>query len=150
MNDRERRIKAILRTENIQRTAEKLYEKKFAIQLIRYFDRPAFRIEGKTEFDRAGNPKGERTTRVAEDYPTLYGYLSDLGITREIFDIWVRTHVEFARAFDMARQCQFNILLTNALRGDYNATIAKLELIATHGVSEDRVAEPLEIKLTVV
>ena len=148
--DRKANIKAIIDAKDIEETAEKLYEKKYVGILLNYFINSLNENSEKSEQNKALYSKTEKKQSKEGDYPTIWGFLTMTGLTKSVLDVWINNHVEFKRAYEMATQAQLNTLLVNALNGNFNATIAKLELTATHGMSESGSTEPVEVKLTVV
>lgn len=87
-----------------------LYREEVCDELFEYFDRDPY--ESVDGVDRPC------------DFPTFAGFARKIGRHRSTLNDWTRKYVEFADAWAIAKECQEHILVTNGLRGLYNASFA--------------------------
>lgn len=132
--------RALLNAENFDSVAESLYREEYAESLVEYFDRQPFNKVVRTEYDKTGAVKSEKEEYVAVDYPTFERFAAHLGVSCRVLEMWRNKYEAFDRAMIMAQELQRGLLLTLAMSGDYNGTMAKLELLA-HGYVEGNKGE---------
>lgn len=121
------------------------YKREYAEMLIKYFG-----IEPSREVK-----KGKKTIRVANEYPMFEKFARDLGVTVRTLENWAQKHEEFARAYEMAKDSQRYILITNALFSRYNANFAKFVAAAHHGMpdgdrEEDGTEDDIDVTIKII
>jgi len=67
--------------------------------------------------------------------PTTEGLALSLGVTRMTLNNWAAAHATFFDTFEALKSTQARLLANGALKGDMNATIAKL-MLHNHGYSD--------------
>ena len=121
------------------------YKREYAEMLIKYFGiEPARDVK-----------KGKKTIRVANEYPMFEKFARDIGVTVRTLEIWAQKHEEFARAYEMAKDSQRYILITNALFSRYNSSFAKFVAAAHHGMpdgdrGEDDTDSEIDVNIKII
>lgn len=99
------------------------YKKEYVQQLIDYFDIPAYEkhlIEKETQKGNIINIETER----ANDLKFIEGFCKEIGIHKDTFHEWRKAHKDFSDAYKRIKALQRDMLVTNGLRGNYNASFA--------------------------
>lgn len=92
-------------------------------QLLDYFDREP---ETAQWYQNTPGEQGGDTMRAAGcEFPTIEGFCAKYMISKVTFHNWKEKHQELMNAYEIARQTQQHILLTNGLKGHYNGSFAK-------------------------
>lgn len=81
------------------------YKASFCAELIKYFDIEPY-VKTKDGLQ-------------ANDLPMFARFARKIGVTRGTLNDWCEQHKDFAVAYEMAKDCQEYILVTNGLRGLY-------------------------------
>lgn len=95
------------------------YKEEYCEEVVKFFNVDPYWETPITYTDKKGNVT-EKVNFIANDLPTLAGFAKKIGVSRETINEWQRVHKEFSDAVKIAKECQESILITNALRGDYN------------------------------
>ena len=67
--------------------------------------------------------------------PSIEGLAEYLGLSRRVLYLWKDSHDEFMHTLERIEEKQKSVTLNSGLKGDFNATIAKL-VLANHGMSD--------------
>ena len=87
------------------------YKEQYCEDIISFFDRPLTRINGNGK-------------EVGCDFPTFPKFAADIRVHKYTLIEWTRVHPTFSDSYDIARQLQENILVTNTMNGHYPQAFA--------------------------
>jgi len=99
--------------------AQGRYHPELCQELIDFFDVPPFSVTEVMKKDGSVS-----LLETAAELPTLAAFAKKIGTTRAVLEQWKIKHPAFAAAIARACDAQGNILLQNALRGNYGASFA--------------------------
>lgn len=101
------------------------YKEKYAEDLVKYFQ---FKEETYTE-EVASQGKAIEVKKTRLDFPTIEGFCSSIGVSKQCFHEWVPKHELFGDAYRIAKQNQKHILIKGGLNGEFNSGFAKFVAI---------------------
>lgn len=110
------------------------YDPKFVQKVDEYL---ATCVDEEDEFHKTRGEKSdtfERTLKV--HLPKVEGFALFIGVHKDTLYAWAKENDEFSDALQKIIVLQHNILVDNALSGNYNPLIAKLMLSHNHGYKE--------------
>lgn len=103
------------------------YEERFCEEMIKFFSCP---IHTTYKDD-----KGVEHLRPCI-YPTFERFASMIGVLYQTLLNWCESHESFKTAFELCKQMQRDILISNGLSGAYNPAFAKFVATVSHGMVE--------------
>ena len=95
------------------------YKKEYCEDIVKFFNVEPYFETPVTYQDKKGNITS-KVVFIAANLPTLAGFAKKIGVSRDTLNEWEHVHPEFSDAIKKGKACQESILITNALRGDYN------------------------------
>lgn len=117
------------------------YDPIYAEQLLEYFD-----VQNTSKTGEVITAKGTRITNALEgsDLPTTFGFCAMIGISRVTYHRWahdvtedgVPKYPDFPQANETIKCIQQDILISNGLKGKYNASLTKFLLNTQHEMIE--------------
>ena len=116
------------------------YKPEYCDEMMKYFDiEPLFETPVDI-YDKKGNLKLSKVAFVPNNLPTFAGFAVQIGVSVDTLNEWQTArypedykdkkligklkHPEFSEATRRAKACQEKILVTNALRNNYNSSFA--------------------------
>lgn len=87
------------------------YKEEYCDKIVAYFDRPLTKINGNGK-------------EVGCDFPTFPGFAATIRVHKYTLIEWTRVHPKFSASYDIARQFQEHILVTNTMNGHYPQAFA--------------------------
>jgi hypothetical protein len=96
------------------------YKPRYCKEIVQYFDVDPIIYKDITVADKNGNSI-EKTVEESVQIPMIYKFAKHIGISMPTMYEWCEKYPEFKEAYEMAKQMQLNVLVQNALRGNYNA-----------------------------
>lgn len=101
------------------------YKEEFCEQIIEYFRREPTTTVYKTEYDKAGNVKGEIPIVMTTEFPTFQGFADDLDVSMDTLNEWGRIYPAFSDSYARAKALQERIWLINSMDNRYNSQFAQ-------------------------
>ena len=101
------------------------YMAKYGPQMLKYFDKETFEIREVTQYHQDGSVKSVKEIPWAVSLPTFQGFAAQIGVTADTLRNWAAEHPDFDGYYKLCKQIQENILVTNAMMGNYNAQFAQ-------------------------
>lgn len=99
------------------------YDPKFCDTIIKYFDIKPYTMQ-EVSIVRKDGTEITREEMVPNDLPLFEGFAASIGVHIDTLNAWTRKHVDFSEAYAICKNLQKKILITNGLRGGYNANFA--------------------------
>lgn len=116
------------------------YKPEYCEEMMKYFDvEPLFETPVDI-YDKKGNLKLSKVAFVPNNLPTFAGFAVQIGVCVDTLHEWENgrypddykdeklrgqlKHPEFSETIKRAKACQEKILVTNALRNNYNPTFS--------------------------
>lgn len=100
------------------------YKKRYCDELLEYFMKPPWELVEKKIYRPDGSVKSVQQVPVPTNFPTMAGFATKIGVHRDTLLQWVEDHPEFSDAYSRARDAQEQILVANAMVGNYDAKFA--------------------------
>jgi len=91
------------------------YKPEYCQAIIDYFNIPTHNIDGKPNTP-----------------PYIFRFCLSIGISKECLHDWVAKYPEFSDAYRIAKEMQKELMVNNALTGDYNAAFAWRAMMNMH------------------
>ena len=101
----------------------KKYKPEFCQQLVDYFDVPITETKKVKKYDTNGKSYFRDVER-AVSIPHFSTFAKKIGVDVMLFKSWDKTHPEWKKAHDFARELQKRNLVDGALLGKYQASFA--------------------------
>lgn len=112
------------------------YKKRYAIELIAYFNVPPKQTIYEKNYYSNGNLKSEKPIVLGSDCPTFEGFAKKIGVTARTLVNWCERYPSFAEAYEMALDMQRSLIIINGLGGMYNGNFAKFVACNYHGMTD--------------
>lgn len=93
------------------------YKPEYCAEIIRYFNREPYQIEGTGKNEQGEDVGGKR---VANDLPFFSGFATKIGVCVDTLIEWTKVYPDFSEAYKKAKEMQEQIWATNSLYGLYN------------------------------
>lgn len=101
------------------------YKPDYCDSVIAYFTIPPQQTVYKETYYANGQLKSKEPVVLANQFPTIYGFASEIGVNKDTIYQWIKDHKEFSDAFTRAQELQHNIWLVNGMGGQYNSQFAQ-------------------------
>lgn len=98
------------------------YDPKYCQELLEFFDRPPYEVKTKKIITKKGDVM-EIEYEAPSDLPTMEGFARKIGVDRATLFRWEQEYPDFCNTATRARAMQYDILVTNGLKGHYEKTV---------------------------
>jgi hypothetical protein len=95
------------------------YKKKYAKDLIKFFDIPETKVLKHTIMKKNGDII-QVEEEIAQDLPTIIGFCRKINSNTSTFKKWIKAHKEFRTAYEQAKELQEEFWKKNSMKGFYN------------------------------
>lgn len=95
------------------------YRPEYPQALLKFFDRKPYENQVVESIHTKGGDTIEKYKEIPCDIPLYAGFAAKIGVHRETLNQWCKDHEEFSDAYKKAKELQENILVVNAMRGNY-------------------------------
>lgn len=103
------------------------YDPKYCQEMLDFFDRNyTQKKHGKTE---------------ACDFPSVAGFARRIGVAKSTLYEWAKHCADFSNVLERCKDIQEDILISNSLKGSYNASFSQFLLKNTHGFKDRQEVE---------
>jgi hypothetical protein len=113
------------------------YKPEYCEEIIRYFTVPHFKLQKTAraeKFNKEGkaNYKRVETKEVAEPIRFFSQFAAKIGVEHAAMLDWVKQHPEFSKAYTRAKELQFEMMVSNGLKGLYQPHFTMLAMKNMH------------------
>lgn len=96
------------------------YNKAYCKGILEFFNREPFENETLQTKKADGTVIDSKVQEVPCKFPTFERYAASIGVCVDTLNEWTKVYPDFSESYKQAKAYQKDILITNALRGNYN------------------------------